>query len=201
MVDLLKCYMCEREQHSGSMQEVDLYDGPFDTAPQVENICVIPPEDWRKEYLYDSCYDALFSSEHTSFNYQECAGCNRIICVRYKRNGWHEHFRNIDDEQICLRCYEEVLLLDGVDRDDIEAGKLPGMFFSHGNPELKEAGFTEIGPRFIRSDESIQRVKMEILELMDSGHIVIIGYERMAEGGGEGTISIHAKNVTATGGV
>jgi hypothetical protein len=81
----------------------------------------------------------------------------------------------------------------GVDRESIENGTLPGMFFSGGNPEPLAAGYEPHGDRFVSGDADA--VCQEVLALMDSGRQVIIGYESMGIGGGEGTVSLHSKAI------
>ena len=93
-----------------------------------------------------------------------------------------------------MRCYEEGILKFGVERKDIEDGRLPGMFFDYGNPELKAAGYIEHGRYFVNS-RSKDSVKEDILKIMDAGYQVVIGYERLANTGDEGHISVHIKNV------
>ena len=186
------CFFCNLPVRRGSKTSVrlELYDSPFDDEPRIEYV---------HYNLYDyerSCEYALHDSSYTDFNYQECDHCNRDICVRSPRNGWHGHFRYDDetDENICLKCYEADILENGVSRSKIESGVLPGMFFSYGNPELEEAGYTDMGHYFIGGQYSSDEVRRIILDLMDQGKKVVIGYERLAIGGSEGTISVHAKD-------
>ena len=67
------------------------------------------------------------------------------------------------------------------------------MFFSYGNPEPQAEGYEPLGDRFVGRDSQAEAVRIEILNLIDTGYQVVIGYERMAIGGLEGAISLHSK--------
>jgi hypothetical protein len=104
----------------------------------------------------------------------------------------------VDDEEICLRCYQEKLLDEGheFEREKLESGQLPGMFFSYGNPEPKQAGYVDVpgfSNYFINDGDKADRFRKRALELMDDGYKVVIGYERLAIGGSEGYVTLMAK--------
>lgn len=125
-----------------------------------------------------------------------CERCDREICEQHPDNGWQIQYRYHDGDQICLRCYEKVILENGIERDKLESGTIPGMFFNHGNPEPKRAGYMEV-PGFtdyhVRDNETAEAFRKKALELMDEGKIVVIGYERLAYGGGEGYVTLMVK--------
>jgi len=83
-----------------------------------------------------------------------------------------------------------------MERDKLEAGQIPGMFFSHGNPEPKEAGYFELPGYtefFIKDPGSVEEFRSKALEMIDRGFKVVIGYERLGIGGGEGYVTLLAK--------
>jgi hypothetical protein len=108
----------------------------------------------------------------------------------------------VDDEEICLRCYQEHIFENGVEREKLEAGEIPGMFFNYGNPEPKQAGYEEVpgfSDHFINDERSADAFRRKALELMSSGYKVVIGYERLAIGGSEGYVTLMAKPYLSNG--
>lgn len=162
----------------------EYYDSPFDNNGNDRFFC---SEECRESYEQDG-----------DFYYQLCDGCYRYVCIRNPRNGYHEHFRSVDDGSTlyCLRCYEEHILENGISKEDLEEGKVPGMFFSHGNTEAKEKGYNEVegySSYFIQSQTSIDAFTGHAIALIEKGYKVVIGYERLAFGGSEGYVTLLAK--------
>jgi hypothetical protein len=118
--------------------------------------------------------------------------CYRTICEQNPRNGWMVQYR-VDDfedyEQICLQCYQTELLENGVNREKIENGEIDGMFFNYNDPVL-ESWEKFINCRFINSEQSKDDLLHEVLVNIDNDYKVIIGFERLGLGGGEGTVSV-----------
>ena len=97
---------------------------------------------------------------------------------------------------VCLKCYEDLIIENGVERDKLEKGQIPGMFFSYGNLEPLHAGYREVEGFtnfFISCQWDSDRFRKKALELMDEGKRVVIGYERMAIGGDEGYVTLMEK--------
>jgi len=187
----VECYECCEPVRKGSKASIDLevWDRPFDESSRTITLHHDPTYS-----RYDVCSERIYDGSWADFRYFECSGCDRIVCEQNPSNGWHTQYRIIDEcDQICLKCFEENVLEYGVDRESVENGKLRGLFFSHGNPEPRKAGYEWLGDRFIRSTDSANVVCREVLDLMDSGYQVVIGYESMAIGGLEGTVSLHSK--------
>ncbi len=70
------------------------------------------------------------------------------------------------------------------------------MFFSHGNPEPRARGFEEVDGfqhYYVRSNDDACRYNSRALELIDSDHAVITGYESLAIGGLEGFVTMLAR--------
>jgi len=83
-----------------------------------------------------------------------------------------------------------------VEREKLEAGKIPGMFFDYGNHQALEKGYREFpgfADYFVNSQEKADEFRNKALELMDHGYRVVIGYERMTVGGPEGYITLMVK--------
>ena len=107
---------------------------------------------------------------------------------------YREHF----GDQLCLKCYEEMILENGIDREYFEEGKLNGMFFSGDNHEPLDAGYEideRVNDKLIRGSEDAKFVCKIALEYIDAGGKVIIGYEGMSTFGGEGYITLFHKTV------
>jgi hypothetical protein len=144
-----------------------------------KNFC---SEECETNYLYGG-----------DFSYFICRNCEREICGQNPRNGWHTQSREYDNETVCIRCYEELIFENGVEREKLEIGIIPGMFFSLDNSEPKEAGYIEVAGftnYFVRTEHDKNRFIKKAIKLMDEGKKVVIGYERMAIGGGEGYVTI-----------
>ena len=179
------CYECDRKRPKESTDVYELYDTPFDEVGTTSYLC--NDENWQ----HQSCSEILSDTSWADFRYFTCERCYRKICEQDKDNGWHIHYRIVNEcEQICLKCYEDEILENGISRESIENRELSGMFFNSG--DLKE--WTKfIDYRFINDDESENRTLDEVLTNMDNGYKVIIDYERMAIGGLEGYISAYRK--------
>lgn len=66
--------------------------------------------------------------------------CDREICEQNPSNGWHIQYRDYDGDRLCLRCYKDLILENGIDREKLEDGKIPGMSFDRGNSAAMECG-------------------------------------------------------------
>jgi hypothetical protein len=185
----------------------------LERSDRMEEDCVIcldkKARHTETRYVYETPWDdqdtgKLFCSEECAdvylyegdFSYFWCEPCQRDICERHPANGWQVQYRMVDDEQTCLRCYQDYIFENGVEREKVESGEIPGMFFSYGNSEPKEAGYSEISgfsDYFISDSEKADRLRKKALELMDDCYKVVIGYERLAIGGSEGYVTLMAK--------
>jgi len=182
-IHMWPCGFLEREFSERSM-EAELYDTPWDEAGRGAWFCS------------DACADGYMNSG--SFDYILCEGCTRLVCEQNPANGWHVQFReHADLGYICLRCYEKETLESGQPRSDFGGSKIRGgMFFSSGNREPRENGFEEVPEftdYFVNGAESARRYNRQALELIDAGHKVLTGYERLAIGGLEGYITMMSK--------
>ena len=187
-VGLRTCYVCDGRYHHTQMEELEIFDSPFDAVGTDIHVCTEV-----REGSDHTCRSYLTSSGWGDFHYQKCSCCERIICVRNPKNGYHTHFRDADEAfgQICLDCYQNNILVNGVDKEQLKQGKLPGMFFRGDNRELHDAGFYRVKDSvFINSEASAKSLADDALERMKSGHIVVLSYERMSTFGGEGYVSM-----------
>jgi hypothetical protein len=181
---------------------------------QLEERCILclekPALQSHSRYVYETPWDdyeteKFFCSEKCAdiylyegdFSYFWCEQCEREICEQHPMNGWHIQYRIYNDEQICLRCYQALILENGVEREKLEKGQIPGMFFSNGNIEAKEAGYKEVSGFihfFVNNQDKADMFIKKALELMNDGLKIVIGYEKLAIGGIEGYVTLMAKD-------
>jgi len=160
-----------------------LYDTPWEVNPRELNFCS------------DKCGDDYYYAG--DFSYQFCEPCERDICIRNPADGWMFQFKDYDGEELCLKCYMGEILDHGIEREKLEGGQIPGMFFNHGNPEALEAGYETVegfDHYFIRDPHHVKRFTKKALELIDQDKKVVVGYEKMAIGGIEGYVTMMVKN-------
>ncbi|MGH7771438.1 MAG: hypothetical protein ACREQA_04305 [Candidatus Binatia bacterium] len=181
---LWPCGFLERDLSYAPYIWAELYDTPWDQKP-------------REAFFHNQeCEEAYCRSG--SFDYIDCESCGGTVCEQNPANGWHVQFRDHADlGYICLRCYETEILTNGQPREDFDSGRIHGgMFFSWDNHEPKDGGFDEVPgfeDYFVNGPETVIRYNRHALSLVDSGHKVVTGYERLAIGGLEGYITMFAK--------
>lgn len=172
--------MCENCGVKQARQSMEAYDTPWDEEPH------------RWYFCSDNCeQENMFERGEYDFFY--CCECDRCICKQNPSHGWHGQYREVDNGMICLKCYEEVILREGIPRYKFENGVIAGMFFSTGNTEALDAGWEEVDTFFIRNQDSIDRYCKKAMDLIDEKYMVINCYESMGLGGGEGTVTMMYK--------
>jgi len=199
MTEQKTCYGCGLEGNEDEMLTLTLFDHPFDEEGKVRYFHKELPEEiknskdnWGRHY--EACDEIVTSSG--DFDYFTCDVCHRMVCEQNPSNGWMTQYREHFGDQICLKCYEEMILENGVDRKHFEEGKLEGMFFSGNNHEPLDAGYLiderVHNVRVAGSDKAKEICKIA-LDYIDKGGKVIIGYESMAIGGIEGYVTLFYK--------
>ncbi len=179
------CYECGEvikinEEHT----TIEVYDSPFDEQSKTIHLHV--GNTISKNYTI-SCEEALYDEHWADFRYFDCPICQRTIVRQCPRNGWHSYVRDYDDEEICLGCYERIIIKDGIARERFEAGKLDGMFFNE--QDLIDAGYEIVSDMenfFVRTKCDVERYCSAAIEYIDDGYLVVTEYEHMAIGGLEG---------------
>jgi hypothetical protein len=177
----VECLACNRLAHGEFT--FDVYESPWDVHPTEKHFC---SDDCQTTYLYSG----------GSFEYQDCPACGRTICQQNPGNGWMWQFKEYNNEEICLSCYEKIILANGIPGESFMNEQIPGMFFSGDNHELFNAGYEEepeFHGKFIRSKESIKDFCDKAIMLINSGYKVVVAYESMGIGGGEGYVSLYKK--------
>jgi hypothetical protein len=194
---IYRCEQCNEVKLKKELEQHNIYDLPWHDQPYKAYFCKVAPEDYSAE----SCFEALMDHGANGDScYFECCECHRIISevhpaglmIQFRRVGGDAY--NPGEDQICLRCYEKQILAEGHPRSDFENGSLPGMFFNSGNPELLDAGFKqELDDVLVNGRAKAGEICQQAIALIDVGNMVVIGFERMSEFGGEGYISMFSK--------
>lgn len=162
-----ECFECGRIRPINMMYKVELYATPWENKSRTEYFCKVKPN--FHDYAND-CLELLEDHNWRDFRYFTCNICDRKICEQNPRNGWHIQYRVLDNEQVCLQCYEKHIIENGIDRQKFEEGRLPGMFFSGDNHEVLDAGYTvDIYNKYIARNSDIKVVCQQAIELIDLG--------------------------------
>jgi len=191
--ELVRCDQCDEMGIIEDMYKVELWDRPFDTKPRIAYFHIKVPVKFNEKY-HDSCEEFIY--ERGDFNYFDCPNCGRIVCEQNPSNGWMTQYREHFGDQICLKCYEEMILENGVDREHFEEGKLEGMFFSGNNHAPLDAGYLSDERAYnvrVAGSAKAKEICKIALDYIDRGGKVIIGYESMAIGGIEGYVTLFYK--------
>jgi hypothetical protein len=175
-----ECLMCGKPARASQTRHA--YETPWQDEPTAKYFC---SDDCGDTYMYEE-----------PFAYFWCDECDREICEQNPQNGWHIQYREYDGRTVCLRCYQELILENGVEREKLEEGQIPGMFFDWGNREALKEGYREVPGFtgfFVNSQEKVDDFRNKALEFMDRGYRVVIGYESLAIDGSEGYVTLMAK--------
>lgn len=170
------CDMCGDSVHEDDTTCVEIYDSPFDQYTDCAIAC-------------ERCADDEYSE---SF---ECLECGRRIRYSSPSHPAHSNGREVEDDILCLSCYEEMLLEEGVDAHSFLIRIISGMFFSSNNIELTDAGWevVEDYEDFYISENTKDEYCNKALALIDKGYMIINAYERLSILGDEGMVSMFCK--------
>lgn len=179
------CDWCDEPFRNGDNRtSIEVYDSPW--GEPIKKVLHIN-DDYNKD-----CSSLIFDSGQTDFHYFTCAECERNVIVRCPSNGWHSYYRFNDyDEMVCLKCYEENILENGISKERFETNTIGGMFFNNG--DLEKAGYSEHATRFIGGEQDAKLFCEEAIKKIDEGYLVVVDYERMSIGGLEGTVTMWVK--------
>jgi hypothetical protein len=59
---------------------------------------------------HGDCLDKLTDDHYADFRYFECACCGRLVIRQCPYNGWRSYVKIRNDEEICVKCYQDELL-------------------------------------------------------------------------------------------
>lgn len=187
--DLGTCYECSEKFKRGENKiELKIYLDPWATKPST--IRVHSGNDDGN----GDCFDKLTDTSWNDFRFFECAHCERIIARQRSDNGWRSHVKEIDGEEICVKCFQDMRLADGEPAETFEAEDVGGDFYNSsdisGNDWSLVPGYHG---HFINSKESAEKFCTQALELIRDGNKVLVDWGAQAYGGGEGYYSLYVK--------
>lgn len=70
-------------------------------------------EETPKHFCTDDCADVYL--HEPPFAYFRCDPCQREICAQHPQNGWQIQYRELNGNQVCLKCYESAILENGME--------------------------------------------------------------------------------------
>lgn len=191
-----ECHECGNKFKKGeSKQVLKIYDDPWADQPRI--IAVHDQNDDENDRYGGTCLDKLTDTSWGDFRYFLCEECNRLIISQCPDNGWrsYKHYRD-DGSEICVRCYQENILANGHDADDFKDGNIPGDFYSSQDVSSADWVLVQGMSRcYITGKESARVFIDKALELIGKGYKVLVNYDAMAIGGGEGYVSLYFKPV------
>jgi hypothetical protein len=174
---------------SGKVVELHVYDDPWADEP-----CTVRVHALNDDERNGSCLDKLTDTGWADFRYQDCPACGRLVMSQCLDNGWRGYFKTDGDEDICVRCYQERRLADGEPLESFDDGHIPGDFYD--SSELANYNWALVpglqGVHISGSKGAAEFCARAIAFIKD-GQKVLVDYERMGIGGGEGYVSLYLK--------
>jgi len=182
----LRCYECEELlELDAPYTKITVFDSPFTNGKEI--VLHVNND--------NDCLDKLEDTSWADFRYFTCNDCGRMVCRQSPYNGWHSWVRVREDgSEVCLKCFEDDVLENGIPRESFEGGKISGSDFSV--EDLRENGYKEVDDFegvHITGGPSAKRFCDKALGLMDQGKIIVTRYDHMAIGMIEGYVSMWAK--------
>ena len=193
-----ECHECGERFHKGeSKQILKIYDDPW--ADQPRTIAVHDQNDDESERYSGSCLDKLTDTSWADFRYFLCDCCQRLVISQCPDNGWRSYQKDTPDGQvICVRCWQENILENGHEIGELSEGIVPGDFYNHQDLSSHDWVLVQgMGHSHITGQESAKRFADRALELIDEGNKVLVNYDAMGIGGGEGYVSMYIKPAMA----
>lgn len=173
---------------SGLVVKLDVYDDPWATKPSTVKVHT------DNDDGHGSCLDKLTDTSWADFRYFTCERCNRLIVGQCLDNSWRSYVKHTEDgEEICVKCYQAEVLENGMPAEAFD-GTVRGDFFN--SSDLHQAGYRVVDlfdDVFINGANPAKRVCDKARELIESGHRVVVDYERMGIGSTEGYVSLYMK--------
>jgi len=174
---------------SGKVVQLKLYDDPWQDEPNIVRVHA------HNDDGHGDCLDKLTDTSWADFRYFTCEKCDRLVISQCPYNGWRSYIKETDDgREICVRCYQEDILENGHDVEIFKSGRVPGDFFSE--KEISNLNWGLVSGqnyKHIAGRDSAGELCKLALKLIGEGRKVLINYETMAQGGGEGYVSMYYK--------
>jgi hypothetical protein len=108
-----ECHECgEKFKRGEKKTNVHVYDDPFAVQPRIIAVHT------ENEDAHGTCLDKMTDSSWADFRYQECPRCERLVITQCPSNGWRGYFKLYGDEEICIKCYQDIILEEGHAAED-----------------------------------------------------------------------------------
>ena len=183
------CHECDKRFKKGEEKDViEIYDDPFAVQPRI----IAVHSDNEDEH--GTCLDKMTDTSWADFRYQECPVCERLVITQCPSNGWRPYFKPYGDEEICIRCYQEKILEHGHPEESFDGDRIPGDFFNQSS--LSAHGWTLVPGFhgfFVNGKETTSAFCAQALKMIYEGHRILVDYDSMGIGGGEGYVSLYVK--------
>jgi len=193
---LTECHYCgesfkkDETIKSGKVRQLKVYDDPWADEPSIVKVHTDNDTD-------PTCFDKLTDPSWGDFGYFECDQCHKMIIMRCPYNGWREYSRMSEDgEQTCVKCIQDDRLINGDKKETFEKGAIPGEFYNESdiaNHNWKLVpGMRRV---YITGQASAEEFCKTALKLIGENYKVLVDYDSMGIGGGEGYVSMYYKPV------
>jgi transcription elongation factor Elf1 len=187
---LNECHECgEKFKRGQKTVKLEVYDDPWQAEASIIKVHV------GNDDGHGDCLDKLSDTSWADFRYFHCEVCGRLIISQCPYNGWRSYVKESNrGEEICVACYQKQVLENGNDIEVFKRGQVPGDFFN--SSELSSynwnlvQGFEGL---HITGKDSAKRLCDKARELADKGFKVLVDYDSMGIGGGEGYCSLYYK--------
>jgi hypothetical protein len=196
--ELKKCYECGESFHkdetlkSGKVVTLKIFNDPWASSP-----CTVRVHSANNEGQHGTCLDKLTDTSWADFRYFLCDECcNRLIISQCPSNGWRS-YKQIDNagRDICVKCYQDNILENGHDADDLKRNNIPGDFYNESDISINNWSLVQgMSDCRIAGSESAENFMAKARELAAVGNKVLINYGAMGIGGGEGYVSLYIKS-------
>jgi hypothetical protein len=190
-VNRKECHECgEKFKKNQEFQELAIYDDPWLTKPSTVRVHV------GNDDGNGDCLDKLTDTGWADFRYFVCEDCERMIISQCPSNGWRSYYKIRDGQQVCIKCYQDEILKNGIPGAEFADGHIPGDFFNES--DLKAAKWHAVeGFDYchIAGEANAKSFCNKALELIKAKKKVLVDYRSMGIGGSEGNVSLYTKGV------
>lgn len=181
-LDLTKIVTCNEFWDLYCFEELaiksDLYNTPWEDEPY---------PGWYSSSFAVNCDKGLMYSK--DFAYFDCPECSRTICEQNPAQGWHVQYRKINEQQICLKCLQEITLDKGIPVDEYTTFKdITAYAMFYNRAELSKNDWMSEGS-YKDDNTDFEKIK-EIAKT----NWILIDLDRMAIGGLEYYWSLYIKS-------
>jgi hypothetical protein len=174
---LPRCDNCNERNIVNEEYAAEHYNSPFATESKTHVYCS------------EECLEA--SENGDDFTYRYCDSCNRSIIIQCPSNGYRGYFVFDDGESICVKCWQDDAIENGIAKEKFEKRTIPGDFFN--DDDLEKAGYKKLFDHvFVSTGESILAFNRKALDAIYCGYKVVSSIESSGMGL-EGYVSLWGK--------